>query len=148
MRRSWEWQTEEWGVLDDNIPRERRGGSGGGGEFWAAGPLLTAINPPNDFWGEIVWRGETGGAGYRVDLRAPAWQVGPHQPVTSVTNWLILYCPGELELGILGRLSPDWPRESGKSDRIPSQHCNSNTFLTFTPVFTLLLSSQHTVSPL
>ena len=63
-------------MLDDNIPQESRrvwrcaaGGGGGGG---GGGAPLSAINPPNDFWGEIVWRGETGGAGYRVDLRAPA----------------------------------------------------------------------------
>ena len=54
-----------------------------------------------------------------------SWQVGPHQPVTSVTNWLILYWYGELELGILGRLSPVCP---GKVESLMvSQHCNSNT---------------------
>ena len=45
LRPSREWQIEEcWMTI---FPR-RAGGCGGA--------LLAAINPPNDFWGEIVWR--------------------------------------------------------------------------------------------
>ena len=44
----------------------RRAGGAGAGGCWSS--LLAAINPPNDFWGEIVY-GETGGRRERGDVR-------------------------------------------------------------------------------
>ena len=120
-----ERQIEEREVLldDNNIPQESRRVVGG----WSS--LLAAINPPNDFWGERLST-ERQEAGEREEMWGLSWVLltgwtssarnFSHKLIDSLLVWWA-------GAGYSWQIEPSLGRESGKSDGIPSQHCNSNT---------------------